>query len=64
MEDSLDETSLRYPGRDRRCWDASSAASLRDIADAFLRAVLKENLDFGTKTARISISFSFRAFMA
>lgn len=38
----------------RRCADAISAASVREMADGFLRAVLKVNFDFGANVARVS----------
>lgn len=53
-----------YPGIFARCCEASSAASLREIAEAFLWAVLKVNFDFGAKEAFVASSFSFSALMA
>ena len=44
-----------------RCAEASSAASLRDIAEEFF---LKANLDFGISLARVVASSSFRALIA
>ena len=48
----------------RRWADASSAASVREMADAFLRVVLNVNLAFGANAARVSLSFSDSALMA
>lgn len=61
IEDSSDGGSGRYPGRDMRCAEASSAASLRDIAEEFF---LKANLDFGISLVRVVASSSFRALIA
>lgn len=63
--EELSEISLgRYPGILERCCNASSAASLSDIAEEFFRAVLNVNLDLGANDAFVSSSFSFRAFIA
>lgn len=48
----------------RRWADAISAASVREMADPFLRAVLNVNLAFGANAARVSLNFSDSALIA
>jgi len=53
-----------YPGRLPRFCAASSAASDRETAEGFLRAVLKVKRVRGPKLARVSSSFSRRPLIA
>lgn len=53
-----------YPGTFLRFCAASSAASLSEMADGFLRAVLKENLGRGANWALVSANFSWSALIA
>lgn len=48
----------------RRWAEAISAASLSEIAEGFLRAVLNWKRAFGAKAERVSWSFSVRALIA
>jgi hypothetical protein len=64
-EESREEVSGDlYPDRWRRFWAASSAASFKDMADGFLRAVLKVKRARGANVARVSLNFSCNAFIA
>jgi hypothetical protein len=64
IDDSLEEPIPRILECSRRCFAASSAASLIDTADEFFCVVLNLNLDFGANLERVSSSFSSRALMA
>jgi hypothetical protein len=64
-EDSREEVpGDLYPDRWRRFWAASSAASFNDMADGFLRAVLKVKRARDANVARVSLNFSCNAFIA
>jgi hypothetical protein len=64
IDDSLEEPRPAIPGGSRRCFAASSAASLIETADEFFCVVLNLNLDLGANLDRVSSSFSSRALMA
>jgi hypothetical protein len=53
MDDAAVEEFALVPGAFNRCWSASWAASARDRAEGFFRAVLKENLGLGASAVRV-----------
>lgn len=63
-EDGPGDESLECGGtRDARCCIASSAASVREIAELFFfMDDLNENLDLGARAVRVCSSFSYNAF--
>lgn len=65
-EDALEVSFDAKPGTWRRCFEASSAASFREMADAFLRGKpdLKANFWRGANVVWIFWNLSVRALMA
>jgi hypothetical protein len=64
IDDSLEEPMPEILRGSRRCFAASSAASLIETADEFFCVVLNLNLDFGANLERVSSSFSSSALIA
>jgi hypothetical protein len=64
IDDSLEEPMPEILGGSRRCFAASSAASLIETADEFFWVVLNLNFDLGANLERVSSSFSSSALIA